>query len=250
MTCHATSMTQTPRHQDHPGNPTRETNTAQAICSALLVSDNGLTRAPSGSGCDSGRGGDSSSGSSSNHRSAALLLCAMTSIRRFVANDLFTFNAVNLDVLTETYNLPFYLQYLATWPEYCLLAEGPGRAAMGYILGKAEGTGRSWHGHVTAVTVAPDFRRLSLAGRLMARLEQVTADVHDAYFVDLFVRVSNAVAISMYEGFGYSVYRRVLSYYGGSEDAFDMRKAMPRDTQRLSVVPLSRPVRPDELEFD
>jgi N-terminal acetyltransferase B complex catalytic subunit len=29
---------------------------------------------------------------------------------------------------------------------------------MGYILGKAEGEGTSWHGHVTAVTVAPDFR--------------------------------------------------------------------------------------------
>ena len=45
-------------------------------------------------------------------------------------------------------------------------------------------------------------------------------DRHDAYFVDLFVRVSNAVAITMYEKFGYSVYRRVLEYYSGEEDAF------------------------------
>lgn len=35
--------------------------------------------------------------------------------------------------------------------------------AMGYILGKAEGEGRNWHGHVTAVTVAPEFRRQALA---------------------------------------------------------------------------------------
>ena len=35
------------------------------------------------------------------------------------------------------------------------------------------------------------------------------------YFVDLFVRVSNDVAISMYKSFGYSVYRRVLGYYSG-----------------------------------
>lgn len=54
---------------------------------------------------------------------------------------------------------PLYLlQYLAKWPEYCQMAEAPGRQAMGYILGKAEGEGTSWHGHVTAVTVAPDFR--------------------------------------------------------------------------------------------
>jgi N-terminal acetyltransferase B complex catalytic subunit len=29
---------------------------------------------------------------------------------------------------------------------------------MGYILGKVEGVRESWHGHVTAVTVAPGFR--------------------------------------------------------------------------------------------
>ena len=45
---------------------------------------------------------------------------------------------------------------------------------------------------------------------------------YDAYFVDLFVRKSNAVAIGMYEKFGYSIYRRVLDYYSGvdSEDAY------------------------------
>ncbi len=55
----------------------------------------------------------------------------MTTLRRFTCNDLFTYNNVNLDILTETYNLPFYLTYLAKWPEYCLMAEGPGKQAMG-----------------------------------------------------------------------------------------------------------------------
>eukprot|EP00877_Chromochloris_zofingiensis_P010367 jgi/Chrzof1/5584/Cz16g08050.t1 len=174
----------------------------------------------------------------------------MTTVRRFTCDDLFTFNNVNLDILTETYNLPFYLQYLAKWPEYCLMAEGPGRQAMGYILGKAEGTGKNWHGHVTAVTVAPDYRRLNLARKLMNMLEEITDKVHNAYFVDLFVRVSNTVAIKMYEGFGYSVYRRIVGYYSGEEDAFDMRKAMPRDVHKESVVPMKRDFHPDELEFD
>jgi hypothetical protein len=30
------------------------------------------------------------------------------------------------------YHLPFYLEYLAKWPEYCQMAEGPARQAMGY----------------------------------------------------------------------------------------------------------------------
>lgn len=174
----------------------------------------------------------------------------MTTIRRFTCDDLFTFNAPNLDVLTETYHNQFYLQYLAKWPEYCQVAEGPGGQTMGYILGKAEGLRENWHGHVTAVTVAPEFRRQQLAQKLMTYLEEVTHKTHDGYFVDLFVRVSNSVAIGMYEKFGYSVFRRVIGYYSKGEDAFDMRKAMPRDVNKKSVIPLDRPVYPEELEED
>ncbi|PSC69313.1 N-alpha-acetyltransferase 20 [Micractinium conductrix] len=174
----------------------------------------------------------------------------MTSLRRFTAHDLLQFNNVNLDYFTETYNLAFYLDYLARWPEYCQMAEGPGGQAMGYIFGKVEGQGEKWHGHVTAVTVAPPYRRLRLAEKLMGLLEDVTHKMHNAFFVDLFVRVSNVVAIAMYTKFGYTVYRRVLGYYSNDEDAFDMRKAMPRDVAKRSVIPLKKPVRPEELEFD
>ena len=34
-----------------------------------------------------------------------------------------------------------------------------------------EGEGEKWHGHVTAVTVAPPYRRLRLAEKLMGLLE-------------------------------------------------------------------------------
>ena len=72
----------------------------------------------------------------------------------------------------------------------------------------------------------------------------------NAFFVDLFVRVSNKVAVNMYERLGYTVYRRVLEYYSGDpdEDAFDMRKALPRDKEKLSIIPLAHPVRPEDLE--
>ena len=44
----------------------------------------------------------------------------------------------------------------------------------------------------------------------------------DAFFVDLFVRMSNNVAVDMYKQLGYVIYRRVLEYYSGDpdEDAF------------------------------
>lgn len=130
------------------------------------------------------------------------------------------------------------------------------------VLGKAEGHGQEWHGHVTALTVAPEYRRLSLARKMMNLLEMVSDETYKGWFVDLYVRCTNQVAIQMYEGLGYSVYRRVREYYGSlglgraakdEEDAFgesrplrlacqiiyavclDMRKPMSRDQGRRSV---------------
>lgn len=75
------------------------------------------------------------------------------------------------------------------------------------------------------------------------------------------------------------IYRRVLRYYSGEEDGLgefphqmqskvsfklllpftffshsglfsDMRKALSRDVEKKSIIPLKRPVTPDELEYD
>ena len=70
----------------------------------------------------------------------------------------------------------------------------------------------NWHGHVTAVTVGEGYRRLGLAKRLMDALEEIS-EKKSCYFVDLFVRVSNSVAITMYHKLGYVVYRTVVDYY-------------------------------------
>lgn len=76
------------------------------------------------------------------------------------------------------------------------------------MIGKAEGANTEWHGHITALTVAPENRRLGLAGKLVALLETVSDEVYKG-FVDLYVRCAHTIAVNMYEGFGYSVYRRV-----------------------------------------
>jgi N-terminal acetyltransferase B complex catalytic subunit len=120
------------------------------------------------------------------------------------------------------------------------------------VIGKAEGAASDWHGHVSALTVAPEFRRLGLAKTLMAELERVSDAAYRGFFVDLFVRVGNTVAVRMYAALGYSVYRRVLAYYGSgggdrAEDAFDMRRALPRDVSGGSCVPLPAPVPAREL---
>lgn len=182
----------------------------------------------------------------------------MTTVRPFRASDLFRFNHVNMDHWTETYSNGFYLSYLAQWPDMMLTAcAAHTDTLMGYVLGKAEGSARrprpgeppTLHGHVTAVTVAPQYRRLGVAQMLMDFFEKVSEQVYAGFFVDLFVRPSNDKAITMYEKRGYSVYRRVHRYYQGTpsrptEDGYgscpslsrsDMRKALPRDTRRQTV---------------
>lgn len=177
----------------------------------------------------------------------------MTFYRPFTCFDLLKLNSVNLDPLTETYGLNFYLQYLSKWPEFFTVAETPSGETMAYIMGKVEGRQpEDWHGHVTAVSVAPEYRRLGLAAQLMKKLED-ESEQKRGYFVDLFVRQSNQIAVGMYKQLGYSIYRTVLGYYSSpngdrDEDAYDMRKALSRDVYRTSIVPLKDPVNPEDLE--
>jgi len=81
------------------------------------------------------------------------------------------------------------------------------------VIGKIEGEEfndkeKDWHGHVSAVTVAPHSRRQGFASYLMTYLEDVTQKmfapfflfkpIRNGWYVDLFVRPSNKVAVIMY----------------------------------------------------
>jgi N-terminal acetyltransferase B complex catalytic subunit len=85
-----------------------------------------------------------------------------------------------------------------------------------------------WHGHITALTVAPSARRLGHATTLSTALEH-SSDAANAWFVDLFVRASNEIAKELYRKMGYSVFRVVKEYYNDGEDALDMRKSLSKD---------------------
>lgn len=220
----------------------------------------------------------------------------MASIRPMTAMDLLHFNPTNLDPLTETYNVGFYLEYFSKWPQLCRVIEGHDGKIEGYsehaprlpicrrapasgsthllttqltpsptVLAKLESSPYApprapydpdtnpnpnylpWHGHITALTVAPSARRLGHATKLTEALEQ-QCDAHDAWFVDLFVRAENKVALELYRKMGYSVYRRVVGYYNDDSDAFDMRKPLSRDVGRKHVREGGEDVRVDPSE--
>lgn len=172
----------------------------------------------------------------------------MTTIRAMCVDDLFKFNNVNLDHWTETFNMSFYLNYLTRWPECCVTAENCDGTILGYMIGKVEGNGDQWHGHVSAISVAPEARRTGLARKLMDHLEVVSEKIHDCYFVDLFVRGSNTVAIDFYKSLGYVIYRTITGYYSGEEDAYDMRKPLPRDKDQKCLVGAGKVIDPNDMD--
>lgn len=177
---------------------------------------------------------------------------AMTSIKPFKMEDLFEINPVNLDPFTENFNLLFYFQYLCDHPQLFFKSVEPVAPDFpeisGYMMGKTEGqlSKKEWHTHITAVTINSDYRRIGLASDLCLHLERITAvKPYETLFIDLFMKVTNNVARQLYEKLGYSIYRRVVGYYGSvyptdrnaisDDDAFDMRKALPCDTKKETV---------------
>jgi N-terminal acetyltransferase B complex catalytic subunit len=179
----------------------------------------------------------------------------MSLITPFEITDLLYCNPINLDPLTENFNLSFYLEYLTQWPSLFFksieLYQGFDQTyeISGYMMGKTEGklSKKEWHTHITAVTVQDQYRRLGLASDLCFQLEKLTAvKPYETWFIDLFVKVTNVLARKMYEKLGYSVFRRVIGYYGRDVptdvnsvddeiDAFDMRKSLPADTKNETV---------------
>ena len=94
---------------------------------------------------------------------------------------------------------------------------------------------------------------MGLATTLMNDLEYISDKVHKAWFVDLFVRASNSVAIGFYEKLGYCIHRTVSGYYSSGfkkEDAKDMRKCMSIDTHKKSLICKKKVIKPKELEWN
>jgi N-terminal acetyltransferase B complex catalytic subunit len=79
----------------------------------------------------------------------------------------------------------------------------------------------------------------------MDYLEQVS-EKYDSWYVDLFVRPSNNVAVNLYKMLGYDIYQTVSKYYysqqGQHEDSYDMRKSLSRDTEKITSKPTNKTI--------
>jgi ribosomal-protein-alanine acetyltransferase len=89
-----------------------------------------------------------------------------------------------------------------------------------FVVGMIEPDGT---GHVVALGVAPEHRRLGFGRRLMHEVEQGFLR-RGVSTVRLEVRTSNVVAQQLYLDLGYNIVRRMSRYYTSGDDGFLMVK--------------------------
>lgn len=146
----------------------------------------------------------------------------------------------NITNLPENYFLKYYLYHALTWPQLSFVAivrpptstTKTGSTStkypkvVGYVLAKMEEdpTDSIQHGHITSLSVMRTHRRLGIAERLMRLSQRAMAEVFDASYVSLHVRMSNVAALHLYrDTLGFALEKVEPKYYADGEDAYAMR---------------------------
>ena len=140
----------------------------------------------------------------------------------------------NLSNLPENYFLKYYLYHALTWPQLSFVAivRGPRSKpsaypkVVGYVLAKLEEDPPDGvqHGHITSLSVMRTHRRLGIAEKLMRMSQRAMAEVFNAEYVSLHVRMSNVAALHLYrDTLGFEVEKVESKYYADGEDAYAMK---------------------------
>ncbi|MCE4599167.1 MAG: ribosomal protein S18-alanine N-acetyltransferase [Desulfurococcales archaeon] len=178
-------------------------------------------------------------------------------IRRATHNDIPAVMDVNLKSLPENYWYGFYVHMLERWGEAFLVAEVDGRV-VGYAMSRVEETGdpvllglaseledrgsgllgklisllkemaSEWRsvGHLVSIAVLREYRGRGIGSSLLSETIRVMRNVYKVESIFLEVRVSNEVAIRLYERYGFKKVRLIKGYYKDGEDAFVMVKRL------------------------
>lgn len=149
------------------------------------------------------------------------------SIRAADREDISRVIDINGKTLPEHYSDYFYHEILSEFPETFLVGELGGEV-VGYIMCRVEygfshlrRLGLARKGHVVSVAVVEQHRGKGLGTLLLqtAHAEMAKRSATECY---LEVRVSNAMAVSLYKRLGYKVCGKLDSYYRDGESAFLM----------------------------
>ena len=100
-----------------------------------------------------------------------------------------------------------------------------GTALLGFLIVQLQ-SGQQTGAYLVTLDVHPNFRRLGLAGRLVAEAEATSA-TSGAFLMELHVWTENDAAIKFYERRGFARTDVLAGYYGHGSDALFLSKRLP-----------------------
>jgi peptide alpha-N-acetyltransferase len=129
--------------------------------------------------------------------------------------------------LSEPYPIYTYRYFVHNWPEHTILAFIDGRC-IGCIVSKLDkhvknttwgGSIELMRGYIAMLAVHPDFRRLGLGRKLIARsIERMKEQGADEVMLE--TEITNVAALRLYESFGFIREKRLAQYYLNGNDAY------------------------------
>ncbi|MEM2856663.1 MAG: N-acetyltransferase [Candidatus Nitrosocaldaceae archaeon] len=148
-------------------------------------------------------------------------------IRRCEYKDIPSVIASNMRNLPENYSSYFFESILSEFPEAFLIAE-LSNEVVGYIMCKIEfgfsnfkKLGFVKKGHVVSIAVNHEHRGKKIGKALMEEsISAMVAKKCDEVYLE--VRISNSIAINLYNGLGFEIKSRLRGYYRDGEDAYLM----------------------------
>lgn len=85
--------------------------------------------------------------------------------------------------------MDFYLSYLQNWPDLFFAENAPNGEMVGIGIGKVEGSRlpekKDWHGHVSVLTIAPEYRRVGYSLKFMKHMEDISECVYELCVIRL-----------------------------------------------------------------
>jgi [ribosomal protein S18]-alanine N-acetyltransferase len=134
---------------------------------------------------------------------------------------------INIASLPEHYSDYFFESILKELPESFIVAEA-NQKVVGYIMCKIEfgfsnfrKLGFVKKGHVVSIAVLREFRGKGIGKSLMLEaINGLATRKTDEIYLE--VRVSNELAVKMYQDLGFLIKSRLRSYYRDGEDAYLM----------------------------
>jgi len=148
-------------------------------------------------------------------------------IRRCTQQDLEAVIEVNEKELPEDYPYFFYKSILDNFPEAFLVATDKDNKVIGYVMWRVEQIPSMDSlryvnkGHLVSIAVSQEYRRRGIGTTLLSNSISAVKK-HKITELVLEVRVSNYIAIKLYEKFNFTMKSVKNNYYRDGENAYYM----------------------------